>query len=177
MRLRSLLAAALLSIVALTGCNPPEHHKAHSDTSTVHVRQVRNSSDDSLLYWYIIYSSMNNTCPCYTASSPTPVSSMSSLNFTRSTEIPATAGNSASTKVETEQTEEASNEALPEEVQAEVAQDEAAAEAAEAGADSTDGIGDGPNDTSMSDSGGDSGGGDSGGGDSGGGDSGGGGGE
>ena len=182
------LIFALIMLLALTGCNPPErHHTQHvADTSsTVHVRQVSNSNND-LLYWYIIYSSIgssSNSCPCYVASSPSPVSDMSSLNFARSTAVPADAtGTAPGDKVVQEETQEVANDQLPEATEAELTQDDQAEAVAEDQAESTgEDVGDGPNDNSMSESNdstsdsssGDSGGGDSGGGDSGGGDSGG----
>lgn len=180
------LLFALTMLLALTGCNPPErHHTQHvADTSsTVHTRQVSNSNND-LLYWYIIYSSIGSStssCPCYTASSPTPVSNLSSLNFTRSADLPpAATGTTPGDKIVQEETQEVANDQLPDATDAELAVDDQAEATAEEQADQGTGedVGDGPNDTSMSDSAsdssGDSGGGDSGGGDSGGGDSGGG---
>lgn len=174
MRLKTFLVVALLGfIVALSGCSPPQSQQsAHSTTRSVLTRQVKNINDDSFLYWYIIYANAgSSSCPCYVASSPTPVTSMSSLNFTQTPTVPAAAGNSATTQVAQEQTAQEQTESLPEDVQTEMAQAEAEAVDSEA-------VGDGENDTSMSDSGSDAG--DSGGdygGDSGGGDSGGGGGE
>lgn len=195
MRFKNFIVIAILALAAtLTGCAPPDRSapQAHAprvaDTNTaVTERQVRNSNDSSMLFWYIIYSNtMTSSCPCYVASSPTAVSNVSSLDFSRVAAVPPAAGNSENTKVEQEQTQQEPNESLPSETQ-EVQEAQAETEVtADTAADPTDGIGDGPNDNSMSEGAdassdsydaGDSGGGDYGGGDSGGGDSGGGGGE
>lgn len=168
--MRSILAVAILGVVAtLAGCEAPAHHTRHSSTSDVHVRQVRNSDDNSLLFWYILYSNATSgSCPCYTASSPTRTSDISSLSFTRTATLPAAAGNTDKTKVESEEIEQEPNEALPEEAQQELAQEEAA-EAASEEADNSESSSDTSSDSGYDTSSDSSGGGDSGGGDSGGG--------
>jgi uncharacterized membrane protein YgcG len=167
MRFKSLLAITALSAATiLSGCYPPEKPAAHSTKTAVHVRHVRNTDDNSLIYWYIIYShAMSNSCPCYVASSSTLSNNTSALSFSKLASVPAAAGNSPSTKVEEEQTEEEANENLPEDIQSEVEQSETAENTETESNESSSN--DSGSDTSSS--GGDSGGGDSGGGDSGGG--------
>jgi uncharacterized membrane protein YgcG len=180
MRLHTILAVAL--VVGLSGCHlPDQQHHQVAETSTVHVRQVSNSTDNTLLWYYILFSSpSSSTCPCYVASSPTRTSDMSSLSFTRSPSLPSDAGyggKDGTTTVEKEETEEVATEELPEATQAELVQDEmtdgaseeveaAPATPAEEPAESQESSSDSSNDTSSDSgsSGGDSGGGDSGGG-------------
>lgn len=177
--MKSNLINSLVAAAFLLGCGTPQKHhkKKHPEKVAVHSWKVKNSNaelnnnqDDDWLFWYIIYTNNLNTtnpgCPCYSYSSPTPVTNFSSLQFSKVEQLPQEVQNQPE-----EQVQEVEPTDVPEEVETTVDENfdtndsnepDAAQEGGESGSESDGGSsGDGGGDGG---SGGDGGGGDGGGG-------------
>jgi uncharacterized membrane protein YgcG len=152
MSITTTLTKIVLGILALIGitlllasCDeqPSQRHYKHQkkSTETVHVYQ-ESQPDNSWIYWYIFYNDSTSTTYYYRSS--TPVSNFSSVQFSSSK-------NGLPPEVEKEV--DASKELPPEEVPAQ----EQNADMQQAEATDNEMAGDGPNDTSMSESSGDAG--------------------
>ncbi len=82
------VVSLLIFAICLSACEPQSHHHKHHakvDQST-HVKEyVQHEQDNSLLYWYILYSTMtdNTTRHYYYYSSTTPVTNFDSITPTR----------------------------------------------------------------------------------------------
>jgi uncharacterized membrane protein YgcG len=185
----SILSKVALTAALVIGC-APEKHKHHKKTVSVHSYQTHSSSSDGgneLLYWYIIYSSMNGNsgvCPCYSYSSPSPVTNFNSVDFAKTETVPSAL--SSGTGAVEEPVQEVTPEELPDQMETDINEnfdtnDSQESGAAEEGFDeSNDNSGDNSGDNASdggSDAGSDGGSSDGGGSDGGGGDGGGGGGD
>ena len=147
--------AVLIGLILLSGCERKEDYmKKHHVVNNPPIIQYNNSDDDGFVY--VLYTALDNNCPCYTYSSPTPVKSFETVNFNR---VASTA--SLPTNI-SNPTRVGSSINLSKEDQEEVDHDE---EQADANTEETD-----TNTDSSSDVGGDVGGDSGGGGDGGGGD-------
>lgn len=173
MKNKILLILTLVSLIAFTGCD--EHHNRKHVRKTVPTKETvksyrthSTSNNNDWIYWYLLFD--NNTRSYYYASSPSPVSSYSSLSWAKSDKVPEeidekTAENIGEQEVSTEQLGEAATEI----------QSDYSSIPENNSLDSMEGVPESDTSSGDTSSGGDSGGGDSGGGDAGGGDGGGGG--
>lgn len=169
-----------------TGCEKAPSTK-HTHTRVDGVPIYKYESDDSDDLLYVMYAGRNNTCPCYTYSSSTPVTDFSSVRFAQTPTLanvtsvspgassvgsapsrggidlskPSVAGNS--NQLGKEQQEEVEQEATEAEAEAEV-DNEAETDVDSEASDGGDSGADASSDAGSSDSGGDAGGGDGGGG-------------
>lgn len=76
--------AFLIGLILLSGCERKEDYmKKHHVVNNPPIIQYNNSDDDGFVY--VLYTALDNNCPCYTYSSPTPVKSFETVNFNRVT--------------------------------------------------------------------------------------------
>ena len=92
----------LASTLALTACEKPHEpkvsHKKHLDSTPIYSFTTSgtangddgdSNSGNDMLYYYLMFSNpADRSCPCYTYTSPTPVSNFSSATFTRYQSMP-----------------------------------------------------------------------------------------
>jgi len=75
---------ALLVSVALAACGGHHHSRAKLAYGGGNVKEYRvQQSDNSWMYWYVLYSSMDHQTSVYYYRSSTPLTSYSSASFTR----------------------------------------------------------------------------------------------
>ena len=73
--------AFLIGLILLSGCERKEDYmKKHHVVKNPPIIQYNNSDDG---FVYVLYTALDNNCPCYTYSSPTPVKSFETVNFNR----------------------------------------------------------------------------------------------
>lgn len=116
--LRLILVACLLT-VAITGCDQPQYQRRHVKRHTKeHVEnyRVRDANND-WIYWYILFNNNNNTYYYY--SSPTPVSSYSSISWATSSSRPVQLSQENLTQIEELPTQEVEIQDLGETIAAE----------------------------------------------------------
>jgi hypothetical protein len=161
--MKKVISIVLLLLTILTSCSNSGNHKVQS------YREKKYHSDGTWewVYWYMMYGGGNNY---YYYSSPTPVSSFSSIAWSQSNTNPITGSNFEQTE-----TISVSNQELSPEMQSEVSESNGfEGSANDVTGNESNGFEGSANDVTGNESGGFS---DAGGGDSGGGDGGGGGGE
>lgn len=73
----------IMLVALLLGCTDSNHHKHnHSDLKQTIQSQNIYQYNDGGLEWFVIMSS-NNSCPCFTASTPDRTANYRSLNFVK----------------------------------------------------------------------------------------------
>lgn len=77
--------AAILAVLVLTACAPAPHKTRQAVYNGAHVKEFKVQRDDGFIYWYILTSTLNNSSSVYYYSSTSPITSYSSINFTRAT--------------------------------------------------------------------------------------------
>lgn len=92
----------LISLLFLTACSQSKVKTIESSQKVTEYTQ-RSGSDNTFLYWYIIWSATNNGS-CYYYSSPSPVTNISSVTYTYSEKPP----------VEQEELQETGTQEVPE---------------------------------------------------------------
>lgn len=154
----------LIALILLSGCERKEEYmKKHHVVQNPPIIQY-NTNDDGFVY--ILYTAMDNSCPCYTYNSPTQVQRFDTVNFNRvqtTSSLPSNISNPTRVGTSINLSKENQKEVEQDEEQAEGTTEETVSDASE-NVESAPNTSDTSSNTDSSASGGDSGGGGDGGG-------------